>query len=196
MARLAAIQLGTVGTAERISARPRRQGESLGYLSLTVHPNQQLLANFYSAFAAGDHSTMARSYADGATFSDPVFGDLSADEVRAMWRMFCTSGNEIVVSFSDVHADDARGSARWEADYKFPKTDRRVHNRISAEFEFQDGLISRHRDTFDLFGWTRMALGPPGVLLGWTPIVQNQVRSQARAQLKRFQAEEQPPNAE
>ena len=156
-----------------------------------MQANEELVTRFYEAFDAGDHVTMARCYADDATFSDPVFRDLNADEVRAMWRMFCTGGNEIEVRFSDVHADDARGSAKWEAVYDFPKTGRRVHNKISAQFVFDGGLIIRHRDSFDFYKWTRMALGPPGTLLGWTPIVQNQVRKQARAQLKGFQSKEQ-----
>jgi hypothetical protein len=33
-----------------------------------------------------------------------------------------------------------------------------------------------------------MALGPMGAALGWTPVVQNQVRRQAMSQLRRFQA--------
>ena len=156
-----------------------------------MHPNEELVASFYAAFAAGDHATMARSYVDDATFSDPVFPNLAAAEARAMWRMFCTSGNEIDVTYSGVQADDGKGSAKWEAVYSFPKTGRRVHNKISAQFEFDNGLIARHRDTFDLYKWTRMALGPPGVLLGWTPLVKNQVRSQARTQLERFRAQEQ-----
>jgi hypothetical protein len=32
-----------------------------------------------------------------------------------------------------------------------------------------------------------MALGGPGVLLGWSPFLQNQVRAQAKKGLKRFQ---------
>jgi ketosteroid isomerase-like protein len=152
---------------------------------VSVHQNEQLITNFYSAFAAGDHGTMAAAYADDATFSDPVFPNLDADEVRAMWRMFCTSGNDIEVSFDAVQADDRAGSASWEAIYAFPKTGRRVHNKIAASFLFRDGRIVRHRDAFDLYRWTRMALGPVGVALGWTPIVKNQVRSQAAAQLRR-----------
>jgi hypothetical protein len=34
-----------------------------------------------------------------------------------------------------------------------------------------------------------MALGVPGVLLGWSPIVQSKVRSQAAAGLAKFEAE-------
>lgn len=155
-----------------------------------VHPNDELISRFYSAFASGDHATMVASYTDDATFSDPVFPNLSADEVRAMWRMFCTSGNDIKVNFSDVQADDQSGSAHWDAVYKFPKTGREVHNQISASFLFRDGKIVRHRDDFDFYAWTRMALGPVGTALGWTPIVQGQVRKQAASQLRNFQAGE------
>ena len=153
-----------------------------------MHPNADLLTNFYTAFAARDHQAMAGAYADDARFSDPVFPDLDAEGVRAMWRMFCTGGNDVLVTFWDVEADDAAGSAHWEAIYDFPKTGRRVHNTIEASFTFRDGLISTHRDEFDFYRWSRMALGPAGVALGWTPIVKNQVRAQAASQLRRFRA--------
>ena len=153
-----------------------------------MHPNADLINRFYSAFAEGDHATMASLYADDAVFEDPVFGQLDADGVRAMWRMFCTSGNDIDLSFADVRADDVSGSARWEARYKFPKTGRDVHNKISARFAFRDGLIVRHEDSFNLYRWARMALGPVGTILGWSPIVQSNVRGQARSQLARFRS--------
>ena len=155
-----------------------------------MHPNAELIDRFYSAFVAGDHTTMARCYADDATFSDPVFPDLDAEGARAMWRMFCTGGSGLEVGYSDVHADDAAGSGRWEAIYDFPKTGRRVHNKIDSSFQFRDGLIVRHRDDFDFYRWSRMALGPIGTALGWTPIMKNQVRQQAGAQLRRFREEE------
>jgi ketosteroid isomerase-like protein len=148
--------------------------------------NERVINDFYAAFALGDHETMAASYADDATFSDPVFPQLAADEARAMWKMFCTSGNHIAIEYSDVRADERSGSAHWEARYAFPKTGRQVHNKIDAAFLFRDGKIVRHRDSFNLYAWTRMALGPVGVALGWTPIVQGQVRKQAAAQLGRF----------
>ena len=152
-----------------------------------MHPNAELLERFYSAFAAKDHATMAACYADDATFSDPVFTHLDANRARAMWKMFCTGGNKLDVSHSDVQADDTTGSGRWEAVYDFPKTGRRVHNKISSSFVFRDGLIVKHTDSFDFYRWSRMALGPVGAALGWTPIVKNQVRAQADAQLRRFE---------
>lgn len=155
-----------------------------------MHPNAALIERFYAAFAAGDHETMAAGYADDATFSDPVFPELDAGGVRAMWRMFCTSGSDLEVSYGDVDADERAGAAGWEAKYEFPKTGRQVHNQISAKFEFRDGLIVSHRDDFDLYRWSRMALGPVGVLLGWSPIVKKQIRQRAASQLRRFRRDE------
>lgn len=179
--------------ARSLVSKRRKPGRgdlgSVGYLD-PVHPNAELLTTFYSSFAAGDHETMARCYADDATFSDPVFPDLDAEGVRAMWRMFCTGGSDIDVSFGDVTADDSAGSASWEARYAFPKTGRPVHNKIAASFGFRDGLIAHHRDDFDFYRWARMALGPVGTALGWSPVVKNQVRRQAAAQLRRFRQNE------
>lgn len=62
-------------------------------------------------------------------------------------------------------------------------------NRIDASFEFRDGRILRHRDSFGLWRWTRQALGPIGVVLGWSPLVQNKVRSQAMKSLEKYMQE-------
>ncbi len=150
----------------------------------------KLISDFYTAFARRDHETMAGCYSDSATFSDPVFPKLDSDHVRAMWRMFCTRSADLAVTFSGVEADDRRGSAHWEATYTFSPTGRRVHNRIAAAFTFADGRIERHRDSFDFYNWARMALGPTGWVLGWTPALRAKVRKQAAAQLERFISDE------
>jgi hypothetical protein len=61
-----------------------------------------------------------------------------------------------------------------------------VHNDIRAEFRFEDGLIAEHRDSFSLYAWSRQALGPTGLLLGWTPVVRGRVQKEARAGLDEF----------
>ncbi len=155
-----------------------------------THANETLINDFYAAFARRDAAEMAAAYADDAEFSDPVFPRLDANETRGMWRMFCERGENLEISWRDVTADDEQGRALWEARYTFGATGRRVHNRIEATFELRDGVIVRHRDRFDFYRWSRMALGPMGMALGWTPIVRNQVRTQARRQLERFLADD------
>lgn len=151
-----------------------------------MHPHADLIARFYRAFAAGDAGTMAACYGDGVVFEDPAFGELHGDEARGMWKMLCAKAKDLRVEASAIRADDAGGSAHWEAVYTFSQTGRRVHNRIDASFRFRDGLICEHRDCFDFWAWSRQALGPAGLLLGWTPLLRKKVRQQARSNLWRY----------
>jgi ketosteroid isomerase-like protein len=155
--------------------------------------NAALIDRFYDAFGRRDAETMAACYAPDATFSDPVFQDLRGAEVPSMWRMLCEGATDLKIVHRDVRADGDRGSAHWDADYTFSATGRPVHNEIDATFTFRDGLIAEHVDRFDLWKWTRQALGPVGLALGWSPPVHNKVRGQARARLDEFMAS--PRNA-
>jgi hypothetical protein len=143
----------------------------------------ELITLFYTAFQSLDAEAMASCYAEGATFSDPVFTDLRGDQVADMWRMLCASATDFTLTFDSV----TDTSAHWVATYTFSSTGRRVVNDIQASFVISDGLIQEHRDSFDLWAWSRQALGPSGVALGWTPFLQGKVRSQAMAGLRKFQ---------
>ncbi|MCJ7780425.1 MAG: hypothetical protein MUQ27_06325 [Acidimicrobiia bacterium] len=55
-------------------------------------------------------------------------------------------------------------------------------------FVFQVGLVSRHTDTFDLWKWTRTAIGPAGIALGWSGPFQSRVRAPAMGGLRKFVA--------
>lgn len=147
----------------------------------------QLLESFYTAFQHRDYAEMAACYHRDIHFSDPVFADLRSTQAKAMWHMLCERGKDLQVTFSDVQADEGRGQARWEARYTF-STGRKVHNIIEATFVFRDGKIIQHQDHFDLWRWTRMALGPMGWFLGWSSVVQNRVRETAVASLNKFVA--------
>ena len=153
-----------------------------------MHPNAALIQRFYDSFAARDAAGMRACYHPEVVFSDPAFGELRGSQAGVMWAMLCERGKDLQVTASGIHADDHRGRAHWDARYTFGQTGRPVLNRIDAEFEFRDGLISRHTDRFDFYAWARQALGPAGLLLGWTPVIQNKVRSTARAQLQKYMA--------
>lgn len=148
--------------------------------------NADLIRQFYTAFAEKDGAAMAAFYHPDARFSDPVFPDLGSGEVRNMWLMLCAQGRDLQVDFSYVKADSDRGSAVWTALYSFSRTGRTVKNIVRAEFEFRDGLIYRHRDSFNLWKWAAMALGPAGLLLGWSAPVRKRIRSSAAASLTRY----------
>jgi ketosteroid isomerase-like protein len=150
-----------------------------------AEPNEELIRRLYAAFAEKDGEAMAACYAPDARFSDPVFTDLRGEQPGAMWRMLTGRAKDLVVKLSEHEATDQRGSAHWLADYTF-STGRRVHNDVRAEFRFEDGLITEHRDSFSFYAWARQALGPAGLALGWTPILRARVRREALAGLDEF----------
>lgn len=150
-----------------------------------MHSNVALLERFYTAFSKRDWATMAACYHPQVHFSDEAF-DLHGADAGMMWRMLCTNGRDLTLTWRDVSADDAAGRAHWEATYTFSATGRKVHNRIDAEFRFVDGLIARHVDRFDFWRWSRAALGPAGLLLGWTPFLRHKVRVTAAKSLATF----------
>ena len=147
--------------------------------------NRALIERFYRAFQQRDGEAMAACYHANAHFRDPVF-ELQGARVGAMWQMLTSRGADLRVEYADISADAAGGSADWQAWYKFSATGRQVHNIISARFRFAEGLIIDHVDAFDFWRWSRQALGPVGMLLGWSPMLHGKVRSQAARALDHY----------
>jgi ketosteroid isomerase-like protein len=154
--------------------------------------NEALIERFYAAFAERNGAAMAACYAPEVSFSDPVFPDLHGDEAGAMWRMLTERATDLRIELLEREAGDERGSARWRAHYTFTQTGRPVVNDVRASFRFAGGLIVEHRDEFDFHRWARQALGPVGLVLGWTPLLRASVRRRARAGLEQFRAERSP----
>jgi ketosteroid isomerase-like protein len=153
-------------------------------------PNETLIERFYGAFAERDGAGMQACYAPDVSFYDPVFQDLHGAEAGAMWRMLTGGATDLRIELLEHEADGERGTAHWRAHYTFTQTGRPVVNDIHASFRFAGGLIAEHHDEFDFYRWARQALGPRGVLLGWTPLVRAAVRRGARGRLDEFMAAE------
>ena len=153
-----------------------------------MNSNENLIAKFYSAFAAADVKTMIECYHPKIHFVDPAFGLLKEEEVFLMWEMLILkSKGNIKIEFSDIKSDDFTGSAKWKATYNYSKTNRNVVNNVSAQFVFQDGLIIKHTDSFDIWKWSKQAFGLTGYLLGWTGFFQNKINEQALLSLEKYQ---------
>jgi ketosteroid isomerase-like protein len=151
-----------------------------------MHRNAELIRDFYTCLANRDARGMAACYHPGVTFSDEVFTDLEGAQANAMWRMLCERGKDLKIEFRDIKANDSTGRAHWEAWYTFSPTGRPVHNKIDAHFEFRNGKIFRHRDTFDFRSWAAQALGPAGRLLGGSGFLKKRVRAKAAKTLSAF----------
>jgi len=100
-----------------------------------------------------------------------------------MWRMLLGRSDDMELVLGEHSADGGKGAAHWTATYNFSRTGRAVVNEIDASFTFSEGLIIRHKDSFEFWKWSRMALGPPGYLLGWSPMLKKKVRAQSALML-------------
>ena len=152
--------------------------------------NKRLIERFYEAFDRRDGEAMAACYAPQIRFSDPVFPGLKNDQPGAMWRMLTGRADDLRVELLEHDADETSGSAHWKATYTFTQTGRPVVNDVHARFRFEDGLIAQHEDGFSFFRWSRQALGAPGLLLGWTPVLQKATQRKARAGLDEYMAQQ------
>jgi hypothetical protein len=97
-------------------------------------------------------------------------------------------GKDFKVEYSDINSKGQMGNAKWEAHYMFSKTERPVHNKIIAHFEFKDGKIIKHTDTFNLHTWSKQALGLKGLLLGGTSFFKKKLNQQTNQLLTKFEA--------
>lgn len=148
--------------------------------------NKALITKFYTAFKQLDAEAMASCYHPEIVFSDPAFGTLKGQQAGDMWRMLCENQKDkgLKVEFSNITSH----SAHWEAHYVFSKTNRNIHNKIDASFEFKDGLIIKHTDTFNLHSWATQAMGIQGFLLGGTGFFRKKLQTQTNKLLQRYQA--------
>jgi ketosteroid isomerase-like protein len=146
--------------------------------------NQQLLEDFYAAFARRDGKAMAAAYAPAATFDDPAFPGLANGEPGAMWEMLTERSKDLTVELVECSADETSGTARWIATYTFGQPGRAVVNDVRSRFRFEEGVIVEQHDEFDFRRWAGQALGLPGKLLGG--LLQGSVQKKARAGLDAF----------
>ncbi len=130
---------------------------------------------------------MIQEYHPLVEFEDPAFGKLCGDKARNMWRMLCKSSSNLEITFSNIKLDEEKGTANWEAKYVFSKTGRKIHNKISAEFEFNDGKIIKHKDSFNLYYWTIQAFRFKGFLFGWAPFFKSKLNMETNKLLEIFE---------
>lgn len=148
--------------------------------------NEKTIVKFYTAFTNADTTQMCECYHSNVQFRDPIFGLLKGNDVCQMWKMLIEKRKgDLKIEYFDVKADEYLGSASWIASYHFNKTNKKVINSISSKFHFKDGLIIKQNDDFDIWKWSKQALGIKGFLFGWTGFMQKTIQEQARMSLKK-----------
>jgi ketosteroid isomerase-like protein len=150
--------------------------------------NEEIVRDFFDAFNRRDHAAMTRHYRSDAVFEDPVFGKLAYDQIARMWKMLCQRGKDLKVQLISCHVNGDTCIAEWEASYTFSQTGRFVRNRVRSVLSMRDGKIAQQGDSFSFWKWSSQALGMPGRALGWTPLIKNAVRRNAKRSLETYES--------
>lgn len=149
--------------------------------------NKELIHKFYTSFANGDYKGMLACYHKDVVFQDPAFGVLKGNRAFKMWEMLLSSKNaKTHISFDNVQANAESGKATWIAAYFYGDKKRKVVNQVSASFLFKEGKIIAHTDTFDLWKWSKQALGVSGFVLGWSSFMKNKIQQTTSEKLDEF----------
>ena len=145
-----------------------------------------LLKKFYDSFQEGNAEKMNSCYSKNVCFSDPAFGELRGDRARAMWKMLLSKDGKAIITYEIKEAQPESGTVLWKASYPYGPNKRPVVNHVNATFKINNGLITEHRDQFDLWKWSRQALGVSGWLLGWSGFMKNKIQQQTNRMLDKY----------
>lgn len=149
--------------------------------------NKEIIKKFYTSFSNGNIKGMLECYHEDIVFQDEIFGRLEGERAFKMWEMLLSQKKEdTIINFDNIQATNENGKANWVAEYIYGDKKRKVINKVSANFKFKDGKIIEHIDTFNLWKWTRQALGASGFLIGWTPFMKNKIQLTTNKKLDQF----------
>ncbi|MBK0368433.1 nuclear transport factor 2 family protein [Flavobacterium agrisoli] len=152
-----------------------------------MNQNEKTIQEFYTAFANSDVSKMQSCYHPKIQFRDPIFGMLEGNDVILMWEMLLSKANgNLKIDYNAIQADEFSGTAKWSASYPFGPSKKTIKNHVSAEFIFQDSLIIKHTDSFDVWKWSIQAFGSKGYLFGWTGFFQKKINQTALVSLSKY----------
>ncbi len=146
----------------------------------------EILEKFYTSFSNKDINGMLSCYSDEIIFYDPAFGPLRGSRAKAMWTMLIERGTSLDISFEVLEASTDFGKVKWTANYHYGSKKRKVVNRVLAQMTLKDGKIIKHIDHFNFWKWAQQALGLPGYLLGWSPLMTKIVRKKTNGLLNDF----------
>jgi hypothetical protein len=149
---------------------------------------EKILHTFYSAFSEGNASAMISCYHEDIIFEDPAFGKLKSEKAYAMWKMLLSKKEESELNITFNVINDKQ--VEWVANYKYGPKKRPVLNKVRASFEFLDGKIIRHTDSFSLWKWSQQALGMSGLLLGWSNFMKSKVQATTNKLLEKYIAKQ------
>ena len=172
---------------------------TIGFYKKCIHihhmsqQNIALVKSFYKAFSEKNPKEMITYYHENMVYENPIITRLEGRMAGNYWGMLIErEGEHLKVSASNIRADGDKVIADSKASYLWGDARRQVNNVGYAVFQFKDGKIIHQKDHYDFWKWSRMALGFPGYILGWSSFLNGKVRDTAFKMLKEYDAKTYP----
>jgi|AntRauTorcE11898_2_1112593.scaffolds.fasta_scaffold21693_2 hypothetical protein len=152
------------------------------------NPFTEIPKKLYQALNDRDYKSMWKLYAMDATFSDPAYGSLKGDEIKAMWHQICVRNTDLEAEILSVTQNDAQTiSYSWKASYTHAMYNGEIENVINGEITVdKNGNILSQHETYSLWKWFSMAIGIAGKLLGWRTSMRENLQRSVRKSLDDF----------
>lgn len=139
----------------------------------------QIVKEFYKALSKGDYQKVNSLYHDDAKYRDEIF-DLRGKEINALWYTATRPEMNLIAHCKSLKVDGDRVTTDWNISYTIDTLNRKVELDETGVFQFQDGKIINHKDSYDFWSWCAQSLGFIGKALGWSQWLKNRVRNQAK----------------
>jgi hypothetical protein len=108
-----------------------------------------------------------------------------------MWHMLLSKkGAAPTINYTVLHETDSQGTVQWIASYHYGVKKRPVVNKVTATFVLLNGKILQHTDHFDLWNWSKQALGISGYLLGWSDFFKSKIQKKTNQMLDHYIAKQ------
>jgi len=137
----------------------------------------------FSALQRRDAAAIAACYDKDAIFCTPVLGEVLARDLEALWRAVSSITRAHVLTYAVVDVGLTSARVDGVVTYAFAPSGRVVTSDFSSILQVRDARIVCHEDTFDPWGWARMAYGTRGLMFGWSRAWRRRMQRVMRASL-------------
>jgi hypothetical protein len=144
------------------------------------------IETYFDAFSKGDYRTMRSLCDPKITFNDPVYTSLQGKSVFALHHFMAERRICPTITIRSISEKGNRVKVKWTNEYEYATYKTHISIDVRSIFHFEHTSIISQTDQYNLWKWSKMALGFTGTYLGWTPMFRSTLRRSSQQSLATF----------
>lgn len=147
----------------------------------------EVIQSYFKHLQARNAASLWQCYASNIVYSDPVYGWMEGDKVKARWEYFCAHADALQLTWGAVTVlDDEYFTCEWTAQYTQRETGRTIKFPCKSFFRLKDYKIIEQSDAYRLSSLIAQTDGWKGFWFGWTGYMKRFVQKRALQALASF----------